>query len=134
MYKIFRGRYRIVVLVVLILILGAGVYGFAAANTFDEAGGHAGEGAGTISGYQVSNISYTLDASYPSEITQVDFDMDVVPVALQVGIDTVLGGSVTWADSCTINSATDIYCGFTNVSTSTAGELIVIAGDITNTP
>ena len=132
MIKLFRGRSRFVVLALLVLVLGVAVYGFAAANTVP--GGNAGEGAGTISGYIVSNVSYTLNASYPSSITQVDFDMDAVPAALQVGIDTVVGGSITWADSCTINSATDISCQFTGVSTSTAGELIVIAGDVTDLP
>lgn len=49
------------------------VNGFAAANTVPESG--AGEGSGTVSGYTISNISYTL-AVDPRLLESVRFDVN----------------------------------------------------------
>src|SRR5207249_9866961 len=51
--------------------------GFAAANTVPTTKG--GDGAGTISGYTVSNIKYNLNASDPRNIDSVTFDVDAAP-------------------------------------------------------
>lgn len=64
---------RSILIVMLALILAAAIYGFAAANVVPETG--AGDGSGTISGYTVSNIDYTLDGADPSQITGVTFDV-----------------------------------------------------------
>ena len=53
--------------------------GFAAANTVPTSKG--GDGAGSISGYAVSNIKYVLNASDPRNIDSVTFDVDVAPPA-----------------------------------------------------
>ena len=58
---------------VLILVLVASAFAFAAANVVPESG--AGDGSGTISGYTVSNIDYTLNAD-PTLVDTVDFDID----------------------------------------------------------
>jgi hypothetical protein len=49
-------------------------YGFAAANTVGESA--AGEGDGTVSGYTVSAIRYTLDNGDPTDVDQVVFTID----------------------------------------------------------
>jgi hypothetical protein len=58
----------------LALILSASAYGFAAGNTVPKTG--AGDGAEAISGYLITNVAYTLDASTPTKITSVAFDID----------------------------------------------------------
>ncbi|MBS1250444.1 MAG: hypothetical protein MAG431_02038 [Chloroflexi bacterium] len=68
-----RGRSRIVVLALLVIVLGATVYGFAAANTVEDGG--AGDGTGTISGYEITGITYTLDGTDPSKVASVQFDV-----------------------------------------------------------
>ena len=91
--RIFRTRN--VVALVLILILMALVSAFAAANTVDPS--NAGDGAGAISGYTVTNIDYTLDATNPRNIEQVDFTMAGVSAPSTVRIQLV-DGSATWYD------------------------------------
>lgn len=84
-------------------VLMAG-YGFTAANTVPDS--RAGDGSGTISGYTVSNIDYTLDSADPSLLDAVDFDVDSDPTGSDIKVQ--LGG--TWYD-CT-NSATAVTCTF----------------------
>src|SRR6188472_1007604 len=73
---VHRKRRRRLVLVAL-LAFGRGTTGcaYAAGITFNGASnaGAAGEGAGTISGYNVTNIKYTLDNNDPANITGVEF-------------------------------------------------------------
>jgi hypothetical protein len=57
------------------LILSVSAYGFAAANTVEKSA--AGDGATTISGYSVENITYTLNGSNPDTVDTIAFD--VVP-------------------------------------------------------
>lgn len=47
---------------VILLIVGSAAYGFAAANTFTDAGA-AGEGQGVISGYIISDTSYRVNTT-----------------------------------------------------------------------
>lgn len=60
-----------------VVVAAVAAFGFAAANSVPESG--AGDGSGRISGYTVSNVTYTLEAADPRYI---DFwSMDVVPTA-----------------------------------------------------
>jgi hypothetical protein len=71
-----RKRWRRLVLVALLaFVLGTTGFAYAAGITFNGASnaGAAGEGAGTISGYNVTNIKYTLDNNDPANITGVEF-------------------------------------------------------------
>ena len=63
---------RYLPIMALILILVASAFAFAAGNSVPESG--AGDGQGTISGYTVTNIDYTLNAD-PTLINKVDFDI-----------------------------------------------------------
>ncbi len=53
------------------LLLAGSVYGFAAGNTVDT--NKAGDGSATISGYTISNVSYTLNSSNPAVIDAFSF-------------------------------------------------------------
>ena len=68
-------RPRVLVMFALALILAVSAYGFAAANTFSGANSGAGDGAQAISGYDITNVAYTLDSSTPTKITSVSFDI-----------------------------------------------------------
>jgi hypothetical protein len=82
---------RYLPIMALILVLVASAFAFAAGNSVPESG--AGDGSGTISGYTVTNIDYTLNAD-PTLIDTVEFDIaptagannpDVVSVQLNGG-------------------------------------------------
>src|SRR5690554_5102669 len=59
----------------LLFILATAMYAFTAENTVNES--KAGIGDGEISGFTVSDVSYTLDETDPSDITGVSFNLDV---------------------------------------------------------
>jgi len=68
---------RIAIVALLAFVLGTTAFAYAASITFNGAGnaGAAGQGSGTISGYNVTNIHYTLDTNDPSNITGVTFSL-----------------------------------------------------------
>lgn len=57
-------------------LLGAGSYAMTASNTFASATNQSGQGAQTISGFAVSNVTYTLDSLDPEVYSAVEFDLD----------------------------------------------------------
>ena len=64
-------------MLVLVLILAAAVYGFAAANTVPAS--YAGDGSGTISGYEICNLAYSINGDGdPTTIDQLSFDLHAV--------------------------------------------------------
>ena len=119
--------FRTTTVLLLVLIISAIAYGFAAANTM-PADTNAGEGDALVSGYTVSLVTYTLDNNYPSKITAVDFTLDAAPATLRVGLND--GTTTTWADSCILS--TTPTCSFTTgggVGTLATTQLIVVAAD-----
>jgi hypothetical protein len=118
--------FRTLLLFILILILAAATYGFANTNTINGGSDtYAGEGSGTISGYAVTGITYTLDASYPSNITTVVFTLDQSATTVRAAIND---GAVKWADSCVLGGGVWTCTFTTSVPTTLgAGSLIVVA-------
>jgi hypothetical protein len=109
--KLFNVRNVAVVMVV--LLLASGVYAFAAANVVPESG--AGQGAGDISGYTVTNVTYTLDSTDPQELDAVDFDLAATagagtPSSVEVQMDSTGG---TWY-SCTAGTPPAYSCTVTD--------------------
>ena len=117
MSKLFHARYRLLALSILILVLGAATYGFAAANTVDTS--QAGEGSGGISGYSVTNIEYTLDASDPTAFTMVEFDLDATAGEVHVGLGDG-GGNIEWFNTCTDMGGDHWECDLTGATTAVA--------------
>ena len=91
-------RFRILALLALVITTSAATYGFAAANTF-TGNNIAGEGQDTISGYEVSGVSYTLDPSDPAEFFSVEFDLNGTANDVYAGVGDGTN-PVYWA-SCT---------------------------------
>lgn len=121
---------RTVIVVFALIILSAFVYGFAAANTVPETG--AGDGSGTVSGYTISNVSWSLLSSDPSSLSGVDLDVAATAgagAASDVRI-TVDGGS-TWV-TCTGPSGNTWSCSFatgSEPSVSAVSALQVVAAE-----
>jgi hypothetical protein len=118
---------RNLIAVFLLLFVMSVAYGFAAANTVPVSG--AGDGAGQISGYNVSDIAYTLGAN-PKLIEAVDFTLtaDVgAPEARVVTIQLVQGSGDYF--TCSVaGSAVNCPVGG-KVTVLAANELTVIAVD-----
>jgi hypothetical protein len=74
-----RRTRRTVLAALLATIVATSGFAFAAANTVPDS--NAGEGTGTIAGFTVSGIHYTLDTSNPAAITGVQFSLAPTPAA-----------------------------------------------------
>jgi len=72
-----KRRRRMVIVALLAFVLATTGFAYAASMTFNGGtdAGRAGSGAGTISGYDVTNVHYTLDSSNPVNITGVQFQL-----------------------------------------------------------
>jgi len=103
-------RPRTFTFVILVLILSAFVYGFAAANTVPESG--AGDGSGAVSGYTISNIAWSLLPANPAVVNNVSFN--VAPTAGAGPAATVsitVDAGTTWV-SCAGPVGTTFTCSF----------------------
>ncbi len=74
--KTGRVPFRVVIAVAIAAILGTGAYAFTASNTV--ANSTAGSGVGTVSGYTVSGIHYSLNATTPANIDSLNFTVSPV--------------------------------------------------------
>ena len=107
--KILQPKYIAIALI--ILTLGIVAYGYAAANVVPESG--AGDGTGTVSGYTVSNINYTLLETNPTKVASVALDVAAtsgagVPNKVQISVDS----GTTWV-TCTGPATNTWTCAFT---------------------
>ena len=125
----FRPRIpvRLVAMFALALILATAAYGFAASNTVP--GTNAGDGSATISGYTVSAVHYTLNATNPANIDSLSFTIaPAVPAGGTVQVKLVAAG--TTFKGCTVTTGTSVTCpssGTIGVTALQADELRVIA-------
>ena len=113
---------RIAVVAGLAIVLGSGIYAYAASNTVPS--GNAGAGSGAISGYTVSNVSYGLNATTPTNLDQVTFT--IAPVAAS-SVKAQLAAGGTWY-SCT-NAAGSVTCNTTSpqATVAAATQLTVVS-------
>jgi hypothetical protein len=96
-------NFKVVLLVLAFLVIGGSAFAFAAQNTIAESAG--GYKASVVSGYAVTNIVYDLDATDPTIVDAITFD--IAPssgsaAAALVKVQTASGG--TWTD-CTLSGA-----------------------------
>jgi hypothetical protein len=89
-----RKKGRIIAAFAVALLLGGAAYAFTAANTVPPT--KAGDGSGTISGYDVTGVSYNLDAVDPALISSYEFDLDAAAGEVKA---KVLSTQVAY-DSC----------------------------------
>lgn len=102
--------------------LALGAYAYTAANTVPATS--AGSGSGAISGYAVSNVQYVLNATTPTDIDSVTFDVSPT-VAAVVRAQLVTAGPFY---SC-INTAGSVSCDTTSpqATVAAADQLTVVA-------
>jgi len=113
---------RTLIVALVAIAIGAGVYAYAATNTVP--GSTAGSGSGTISGYTVSSIVYTLDSTTPTNLDAVAFTISPA-AATTVKVQLAAGGS--WY-SCT-NTTGSVSCTTTSpqATAAAATQLTVVA-------
>jgi hypothetical protein len=97
-----------------LIILSAFVYGFAAANTVPETG--AGDGSGTVSGYTITNVNWTLLASSPNQLDGVDLDVAATAGAGAASdVRVTVDGGTTWV-TCSGPTGSTWACSFASGS------------------
>jgi hypothetical protein len=115
---------RRLVLLGLVGLVAVLTLGFAAANTVP--GSNAGDGSGTVSGYTVTNIHYTLDSTNPSNTTQVGFTLN--PALSGTGTSRLsLNGGTTWLAAGACSGTTNVTCTAAVAVTSLTNLRIVAA-------
>ena len=103
--------------------LATGAYAYTAANTVEAS--RAGDGAGAITGYDVTDVEYVLAAD-PSDIDAVVFTLDAEAGTVKAKVDAT---STTYAD-CAETLTPDVWeCDLVDVPVVDADELTVIATD-----
>jgi len=124
--KIFRPR--VLTAIALILLLAVVAFGYAAANIVPESG--AGDGTGTVSGYTITNIDYTLLTSDPSKVESLTLDVTATTGAGIAGdVRITVDGGTTWV-TCTGPVTNTWTCTFTALfepSVSAITDLQVVA-------
>jgi len=115
-------RRRTIVVALLALGVASGVYAYAATNTVP--GSTAGSGSGAISGYTVSNIAYTLNATTPTNLDQVAFT--IAPIAAST-VKVQLAAAGPWYNCA--NAAGNVTCNTTapQATAVAATQLTVVA-------
>jgi len=99
--KRFNRRRRLALAGLLALLVAVSAYAFTATNTVPASS--AGEGSGTISGFTVSAIHYTLDAANPANVTGVSFTLAPAPASGATVRAALNSGAYV---SCTVTSGT----------------------------
>ncbi len=111
-----------IVVAIAAVALGSGVFAYAATNTVP--GSSAGAGSGAISGYTVSSIAYTLNATTPTNLDQVAFT--IAPTAATT-VKAQLAAGGAWY-SCA-NTTGSVTCNTTSpqATAAAATQLTVVA-------
>ena len=114
-------RFRYIAALIAAVCVAVGAYAFTASNTVP--GSSAGAGSGTISGYTVSNVAYTL-GTVPTNMDAVTFTLDRAAGTVKAQVQT--GGS--WY-SCTNTANNDWSCATTSpqATVQPADQLTVVA-------
>lgn len=115
-------RRRLLVVSILAVCLGAGVYAYAATNVVPA--GTAGAGSNTISGYTITSVAYGLNATTPTNLDQVTFT--IAPAAAST-VKVQLAAAGSWY-TCT-NTAGSVTCNTTSpqATVAAATQLTVVA-------
>jgi hypothetical protein len=112
--------------VALTLVVATTAYGFAAANTVPAS--NAGDGSGTVSGYTVSSVHYTLNSTNPANVDSVSFTISPAVSAGGTVYVKLVNAGTTYA-SCSGIPGSSITCDVTGLSVTAlaADQLRVIA-------
>ena len=106
-------------------VIGSSVFAFTATNTL-PANTYAGDGSVAISGFTISSIDYTLNATTPTNLDAVTFT--IAPTSAST-VKVRLAAAGSWY-SCT-NTAGSVSCATTSPQATVSGatQLTVVAAD-----
>ena len=117
-------NFKVLFVVIVVIILSAATYAFAAANTVPDT--KAGDGTGTVSGYTVTDVVYTLNATTPTTLDSVSFDLGAAAATGKVKAQLV-ATTGTWY-TCTQVGVTTVWtCDTTGLTASSIDQLRVVA-------
>ncbi len=123
--EILRNRvWQVIVAVGIGLAIVGGVFAYTASNTIPNS--QAGEGEGTVTGYVLTSVHYGLNATDPTKIDSVTFNLDAAPGASST-IKAKLVSTGSWYPCTTVGVA--VACNTTSpqVAVSLADKLTVVA-------
>jgi hypothetical protein len=103
---------RILLALVIIGVIAGAAYAFTAGNTVPTS--YAGDGTGTISGYTLSNIAYTVNSTTPTNLDQVAFTLDQSATTAKIKLQG------NWY-ACSISGGTSVTCNTTVGTQATVG-------------
>lgn len=120
-------RKRFVLGLLAAAVVALAVNALAASNTVP--GTQIGAGAGTISGYTASNVTYSLNATNPANVDAVNFTLNEPASTVRVKLES---GSTTYypASNCTNPAGNDWICTTilpTQSTVAAADELSIVA-------
>ncbi len=114
-------NFKILFVVFVVLAISVTAYAFAASNTVPDT--KAGDGSGTVSGYTVTSVAYTLNGTDPSTLDTVSFDLGAAAATVKVQLVATTG---SWY-ACTLDTGTVWDCDTTGLDVSTIDQLRVVA-------
>lgn len=114
---------KTLIVVFLVIAISGSAYAFAAANTVPDT--KAGDGVGGVSGYTVINVVYTLNATNPSTLDSVAFDLGAAAATGKVKAQLV-ATTGTWY-ACTNTGGTLWSCTTTGLTVVSINQLRVVA-------
>lgn len=124
-----RGRNRVLGIAIGITVAGAILVGALAASTAgnEVEDSRAGIGQASVTGYDVTSVHYSLNASNPSSVDAVTFELDSAPPAGSTVQIKLSAAATTWYP-CAF-SGTSATCSTTNPPASLVDvvELVVVA-------
>lgn len=111
-----------------VAILGAAMIGIVMASTASNTvpDSKAGEGQGTITGYDISTVHYQLNATDPSKIDAVTFKLDSAPIVGSTIKVKVGSTSTAWYNCTTVTTAATCATTSPAASVAAANELKVV--------
>ena len=117
-------NFKVLFVIIVVVILSAATYAFAAENTVPDT--KAGDGTGTVSGYTVTDVVYTLTATTPTTLDSVSFDLGAAAATGNVKAQLV-ATTGTWY-TCTQVGVTTVWtCDTTGLTASSIDQLRVVA-------
>ena len=121
--RLGRINLRVLAIIAVIAIMATAAYGFAASNTFTDGAGYAGDGSGTVSGFTITNVQWTLAAD-PSILASVSFQTDNNAGTVKASLND--GGS--WSSCTQTTNAKHWSCAFSgSPSVASTADLRVVA-------
>lgn len=100
-------------------VVAAGSYAFTASNTVGASAAGMGESA-SISGFNATNVKWTLDASDPTKLAKVEFDLNPVTSSTTVYAGADSGAAIGWSGLCSGSSSGGDGHGFGSGGSSTS--------------